>query len=66
MQVPKNAPVARPWMAAGDEQPTEGRLGREDTWAMPSAASAPISTPLRPTRSDSWPRVSIEGTSAAT
>ena len=66
VQVPKNAPVAKPWMARAISSPVRSGSVIRIAWATARVARAPSSTRLRPIRSDTWPRVSIEGTSAAT
>ena len=66
MQVPKKAPVARPWIARAASSPASGGSAIRITWATARVAIAIRSTRLRPTRSESWPRLSIEGTSVIT
>ena len=66
VQVPKNAPVARPWIARATSSPVRSGSVIRMTWATARVASAPSSTALRPIRSDTCPRVSIDGTRAAT
>ena len=66
VQVPKKAPVARPWIARAISRPVRSGSVIRSSWATASVAIAPSSTARRPIRSDTWPRVSIEGTSATT
>ena len=66
VQVPKKAPVARPWMPRATSSPPSGGSVMRIAWASARVAIAASSTRLRPTRSESWPRLSIEGTSAST